>query len=274
MAITALRWLLVMAAFWLLAGCASADGLTRIEAPLTEWGDLPDFRSPLFFPGEVRGIMMNPFGAAVLNGNEICLHVDDAVTGDVLASGLPVEITVNMRVLARDEITITQDDRAMQVVYCFAPLLDIGRHTLDIDLNTRSGLQVYQYIFSSGRVTGWRPLSMYPGEITGMDFAPGDPYILQQTGEVICWRTNERVLPRDTNRARVLDVLLDGEVLMPEWIESQGGTLETCFILDLEPGMYAMTAVLASVDVVPWEVLPVTVEEWYRWTLQVDEERR
>lgn len=271
MAMTLRRWLLVGLVGWLLAGCATADGVTRIEGTLPGWGEVPDFSSPLLLPGEVTGINMNPFAMPVLSGNEFCLRVNEDVLGEPLMSGLPVEMNINMRLLEPEELMISRDETAGQTVYCAAPLLDIGRHTLDIDLNTGDGLQVYQFIFDSRRITGWRPLSMHPGEVTGMAFAPGEPSVMTQTDATVCWRTNERALPNDFNPAQVLDVRLEGESLVPEWIESQGGMLETCFILDLAPGTYTMSAVLAVVDVEPQEMLPITVEEWYRWTLHVDE---
>jgi hypothetical protein len=264
--------LLLLAAF-LLAGCA-ADGVTRLDGEVEGWGELPDFRSPLLFPGEVTGIEMNLLGATLLRENEFCLHVDEGVLGDPLASGLPVEIMANARLLTADEISVRRDEGAGRVVYCAAPLLEIGTHTIDIDLNTVDGLQVYRYRFANNRVTGWRPLSMYPGEVTGMAFEPGDPAVMRQSDDVVCWLTNERVLPSDVSLARVLDVRLDGAMIEPEWIESQDRILETCFILNLEPGTYSMEAVLRVADVEPGEVLPVVMEEWYRWELHVDEHLR
>lgn len=257
----------------LLAGCATADGETRLKGEIAVFGDLPEFRSPVQFPGEVTGIDISPFGAPVMTGNEICLHIDEGVLADPLPSGLPVEITANLRLLERDEIEIRRDDDTGQTVYCVAPLLEIGPNTIDIDVNTRDGLQVYQYNFNGTRITGWRPLTMYPGDFVGMAFVSGQEYMMQMTGETVCWLTNERVIAQDMSLASMLDVRLGDQTLEPEWInpQSQSGYIETCFILDLEPGEYPMSATLETLDIRAGEVRPVAVEEWYRWTLRVDE---
>lgn len=268
-----MRALCLMGGLLVLLTAACGDGRTETSlAGTIEFGELPEFRSFSTFPGEVSGLGMNITGAPLLQNNAICLTVEEAILGEPLLNGLPVNLVMDRRVLSRADIDVQRNLDEGTLTYCIAPYLQPGSHTLDVDVNTTDGLEVYQVIFDSERISGWRPLSNYPGSFSGMTQIDGggDVYVLED--DFLCIGTNRRVIPASADMVDLVRVTVDGETLPLESLitETQAGVVDSCFIMEFAPGEYRIEMVLTALDSIVTELTQVTAEEWYAGTLRVE----
>ncbi len=215
-------------------GSTSNQGESDIRATVTyQVQAIPHFRDMTLFPGNVTGYVLRDAGLVQVS-NTVCLEIyNSSLPPDWDVS--PVVITMDMQPLDLSTLDVVRTED--ETDFCFSPFVEQGRHVVDVDVITPSGIDSYAWEFSAEGFMGLRPFSLFPGNIRGFDVNSNIPYRLLDDN--VCMEIPLRILMDSSQpalRVRVddLDVALSS---IEENVDEDHVTY--CVMLDgLSAGFY------------------------------------
>lgn len=211
-------------------GCGATSNAIESEMRATvtyQVQSIPRFRDMTLFPGNVTGYILRDAGL-VQSNNTICLEIyNTALPAEW--DGLPVVITMDMQSIDLGTIDVVRAED--QTDFCFSPFVDQGRHIVDVDLITPSGIDSYAWEFVADGFMGLRPYALFPGDIRGFDVNSNIPYRLLDHN--VCMEVPLRIL-LDSSYQRALNVRVDDEAVTLATIEENAddGIVTYCVVLE------------------------------------------